>query len=454
MLARLEVLAAIAFRNLFTSWLNLVIGLLILAGTVLLVVGGALLDSVDGAMNTSIVGSLSGDLQVYSSRSKEKLELFGGVAGQDPELSPILDYRPVEQLLLKHPNVLRVVPMGTRGALMPSGNTIDLVLGRLREALNAKLRGDASRQAEIDSLTAHVRHIVGILQEDRRRLQALLSERSTDERDTEALERASTDAFWAQLQADPLPQLDFLESRLAPQMADGDLVYLRYLGTDVQAFQESFPRFKLVEGTTIPPGHHGFLFARESYDANFKLKTAWRLDRIKEARDINHHLIASDDELKRMVRENRTQTREIALQLDPRRTDEAIRRLQRALPSQQTQLEPLLAELLDVDDANFDARYALFYDQLAKDLLELYRVRVGDTLTIDTYTQGGYTRAVNLHVYGVFEFAGLEKSPMGGADAPDGPDELPGSSTATSPQRSWRSAAAQGRLRGAGCLAR
>ena len=115
-----------------------------------------------------------------------------------------------------------------------------------------------------------------------------------------------------------------------------------------------------------------------------------------------------------MVRENRTQTREIALQLDPRRTDEAIRRLQRALPSQQTQLEPLLAELLDTDDANFDARYALFYDQLAKDLLELYRVRVGDTLTVDTYTQGGYTRAVNLHVYGVFEFAGLEKSPMGG----------------------------------------
>src|SRR5262249_54066286 len=162
--------------------------------------------------------------------------------------------------------------------------------------------------------------------------------------------------------------------------------------------RRTFGRMRIIQGTMVPPGHRGFLFARGAYDDNFKLKTAWRLDRLKEALETNRRKIAEDDELKRWVRENRSQTRDIVLQLDPQRTQEAVRRLQRALHSQSTELEPLLKELLDINDDNFRERYQIFYRELAKDLLELYRIRVGDPLTIRAFTRGGYVQAVNVKV--------------------------------------------------------
>ncbi len=57
MLSNFVVLVQIAFRNLFTSWVNLIIGGLILVGTLFVVVGGAMLDSLDSAMSRSIIGS-------------------------------------------------------------------------------------------------------------------------------------------------------------------------------------------------------------------------------------------------------------------------------------------------------------------------------------------------------------------------------------------------------------
>ena len=40
------------------------------------------------------------------------------------------------------------------------------------------------------------------------------------------------------------------------------------------------------------------------------------------------------------------------------------------------------------DDANFQERYDFFYRELAPDL-ELYRVRIGDVLTIKAFTKSG-----------------------------------------------------------------
>jgi hypothetical protein len=79
------------------------------------------------------------------------------------------------------------------------------------------------------------------------------------------------------------------------------------------------------------------------------------------------------------------------------------------LGSQEQDLEKLLVAFLDMDDASFDTRYAQFYAELAP-LLELYRVRLGDELTISAFTRSGYVRSVNVRVYGTFEFQGLEKS--------------------------------------------
>ncbi len=45
-----------SFRNIFSSFLNVVIGLIILVGTLFFVVGGSLVNSMDKAMSRSIIG--------------------------------------------------------------------------------------------------------------------------------------------------------------------------------------------------------------------------------------------------------------------------------------------------------------------------------------------------------------------------------------------------------------
>ena len=73
----------------------------------------------------------------------------------------------------------------------------------------------------------------------------------------------------------------------------------------------------------------------------------------------------------------------------------------------------LLSAFFKMDDSNFARRYKFFYEQLAPSL-DLYRVRVGDTLTIKAFTKSGYMQSVNLKVYGTFTFEGLEKSALAG----------------------------------------
>ncbi len=87
----LRVLLRIALRNLFASKLNLIIGGIILVGTLLVVVGGALLDSMDQSMSRSIIGSVAGNIQVYSAKSKDPLALYGQM-GAEADLAAIDDF--------------------------------------------------------------------------------------------------------------------------------------------------------------------------------------------------------------------------------------------------------------------------------------------------------------------------------------------------------------------------
>ena len=153
----------------------------------------------------------------------------------------------------------------------------------------------------------------------------------------------------------------------------------------------------------------GKLYAEEW----LKLRAARRLDKIKEARELHGRKISKDEELQRWVKENTGQTRDILLQLDPVRTREAVRRLQAALRSSETDPAKLVAALLDTDDANFDERYRIFYDRLAP-LLQLYSVKVGDTITIKAPSRSGYVNSVNVPVHGFVEFRGLERSALAG----------------------------------------
>jgi len=419
-LSTLGVIAQIAFRNLFASRLKtIIVGGIIFFGGLLVVAGNSLLDSLVASMSRSVIGSVAGHIQVYNAKSKDPLEVMGRMMMGDPDISQLDDFAQVRASLLKVPNVKSVVPMGISGALVTSGNTIDLALEKLRNAVyarrDAKTEADKLRaEAQVQSEKGHVRQIVAVLQGDLKNAKSVLDEHAIDKDDADAVTRAASDKFWQDFDKDPLESLEFLENRIASQAADADLLFLNYVGTDFQAFQKSFDRMRIVEGTTVPPGKRGFLFAKNVYEEQVKLKAARRMDKIREGTESQGEKIASDPDLQRMVRENVSQVREILLQLDAAKTNDFRTKLRRELGSQESDVGKLLAAFFQTTDQNFRERYDFFYKELAPSL-ELYRVRIGDTLTIKAFTRSGYVQSVNVPVYGTFEFQGLEKSTLAGA---------------------------------------
>ncbi len=95
MIARVVLLVRIAVRNLLASPINLLIGGLILLGTMIFVLLGGMLDSLNQSMQRSVVGSLAGHLQIYSAASKDELALFGQM-GNFPDLPAINDFPKIQ----------------------------------------------------------------------------------------------------------------------------------------------------------------------------------------------------------------------------------------------------------------------------------------------------------------------------------------------------------------------
>jgi len=416
-LGQWRILLRIAFRNLFAGRAKtLIIGAILLLGTSLVVAGSSLVESVDRGMRSSIQGSLGGHLQVYDARSKDELALYGGM-GREPLLEPMVDFSRVQAVLSQVPNVRKVVPMGIDQALVATGNQIDVALEKVRADVRRLEAGEADPALErgYQAHKAHVRRMVSLLWDELRAARALADDQLLRDRkqNNEDLARASSDAFWEGFDRDRLGSLEFLENRVAPQGMDGAMTYVRYVGTDLDAFMEAFDRAYVIEGERVPRGQRGILLGKWYAEEYLKLKVAHRLDKIKDARDYQRRTIAKDEELARWVKENTTQLREMLLQLDPIEAEEAAARLRRALQSGEQDLGKLLVQLLSTTDRDFDAKYRIFYDQLAP-LLQLYSIRVGDTITIKAPAKSGYFNAVNVKVYGFVNFKGLEKSRLAG----------------------------------------
>ena len=113
---------------------------------------------------------------------------------------------------------------------------------------------------------------------------------------------------------------------------------------------------QIVDGTAIPPGKRGFLFSKFVYEEQLKLKTARRLDKIKEARDERGTKIAKDPELQRMCARTSAQVREMLLQLDAIKTADFRAKLQKELGSSETDVGKLLAAFFETDDAELRRR--------------------------------------------------------------------------------------------------
>ena len=88
--------------------------------------------------------------------------------------------------------------------------------------------------------------------------------------------------FWSNSLVDPVAALETLDTEIAPFGGDGRVLYLRYVGTDLQRFHEHFGRFKKVSGSLIPQGERGMLINQTFADARLKLLSARLLDRSRK----------------------------------------------------------------------------------------------------------------------------------------------------------------------------
>lgn len=411
-MSRVGVLLQIAWRNLFASRMNLIVGLIMLVGTALVVVGGSMFDSLNRSMSSSVIGSLAGHIQVYNAESKDALALFGQFGGSETRLEPIEDFPKVKAALEQHPNVRLVVPMAIGQSMITSGNTIDLTLAELRARVRRQQQGDAPPQLaeEIASMKNHLREMARLIRKDLESARVISSEEDTE--DVAVLDRVLSEAFWAEFDRAPLDGLEYLENRLAPLMAEGDMLFIRYAGTDLDAFAKAFDRMKVVQGQLPPRGERGLLIPTFFYEEMFKLKVARRLDLLKQAAEEGKQ-IKGDPDRERRVKELPTLTRDVVIQLDPVKQRTVVAALQRALDSQESEVEKLLRQLLTVDDGNLLERYRMFYEQVAPQV-SLYRIRIGDTVSMQSYARSGYVQSANVKLWGTFEFSGLEKSPLAG----------------------------------------
>ena len=208
-MTELILLARISMRNIFASFLNVIIGLIILAGTLFFVVGGSMIKSMDAAMSRSIIGSVAGNAQIYQGSSKDAPNIFDG--WNPPDQDAIPDFSKVKAPLLQHPNIKMVVPMGIDTAIVAYGNTVDQALEKLRTASMGKPKAP---KAQIDSLKSHVRQIIHVIQGDYAKLSLVVDKKTLDTQAVQDLAKASSDGFWNGFDAAPGDHLEFLENQI------------------------------------------------------------------------------------------------------------------------------------------------------------------------------------------------------------------------------------------------
>jgi ABC-type lipoprotein release transport system permease subunit len=404
----LRIFALLALRNVFAHRVkSVIVGTILGFGTFLVLVGSAMLDSIETSMAKSITSSLAGDAQVFDKDAKDELALFGGMSFGATDIGEIDDFGKVRETLTAVPEVRAVVPMGIANASVFNGTELDRVLDELRVTV---------RDGDMDGarlLAEQVRAIATTLRQDLEAQAAIVADKAKAGESRAALDRALSDAFWLEFEAQPLPALDWLDNNIAPLASDGRMLFIRALGTDLDSYTKNFDRFRIVDGQPVPSGQRGFLFSKRFYEKQVKNKVARELDSLKEAID-EGKTIAADTLLQENVRRLADQYPRVLFQLTPTQQRELLPLLRAELGRTDGTLDELLKQLLTVDDGNFAHRYAFFYGTIAP-MIRLYEAPVGETMTVRAYTKSGYVRTITVPVYGTFEFVGLESSDLASA---------------------------------------
>ncbi|MFC1610577.1 ABC transporter permease [Myxococcota bacterium] len=410
-MARFRIMRLLALRNLFSHKVSsAIVGGIISFGTLLVVLGTSVLDTIDDSMAQSITSSLAGHIQVYAADAQDDLALFGGGFMGGAEIGTIPDFKRVRSELEALANVEAVIPMGIQMHTDVPASDIDIAITRLRGKI---AEGD---EQQIEILEQQIRSMADDLKAE------LAQQRTISDDDEKAkiderlavIEKVQSDAFWEELGRDPEPGLTFLDTKLAPLSLEGEMLFMRNLGTDLERFADTFDRFELVTGEMVPSGHRGILFAERFYEDRVKNLAARELDEIHEAVMVRGRKIAVDPETKDKARRLPGQYRRIAFELSPEDAAVLEGKLRELLPEESGDLNALITAFLTVNDDNIDERHRSFYEHIAP-RIRLYRVNVGDTITLRSYTKSGYMKALNIKLYGIYRFKSLEKSDLAGA---------------------------------------
>jgi ABC-type lipoprotein release transport system permease subunit len=403
-----KLLLQLAFRNLGAHRIkNLLVGLILGFGTLLVVTGSSLLDSIKLSMEKSITSSVAGHLQLYSSEAKDPLALFGGTSFGAPEIGEIDDFPALEKTLLQDPNVAAVVPMGIVMPTVFGRNELDGLLEKLRDAVRLE------DKAGMEVLAPRIREIAKDLRTELELSKAVASNQDTVASEREVLEKVDSDAFWQEFMLDPKTHIEYLDFKLAPLSPEGRIFYFRTLGTDLEQFPKQFDRFKIVDGQTVPPGQRGFLIAKRTYEEFVKNKVARELDLVAEALHEKGETIAESKSLQDRITRMARQYPRVLYQLSPEAARKLEQEMKGLMPDATGDLAQLLQHFLSIDDSNFESRYQFFYSNIAPHI-QLYDAPVGSTITLRSYTASGYVRSTNIKIYGTFQFDGLERSDLAG----------------------------------------
>jgi ABC-type lipoprotein release transport system permease subunit len=408
------ILLKMAWNNIFSHKLKtFIIGGIIAFGTVVAILGNSFVDSISKGMERGITASATGHIQIYSKDAPEKLAVYGSVDGNMPDIGHVNDFAAVrDSLMAKIPEIKTIVPMGTSYAMLNPGNLLDVKIEQLRALYHAA----SVDKEKIQELKAHIREIILDIEKSLAQSQdkmIFFDEKLRAEYPSHIAE-VKSEEFWSGFDANFEARIEFLANKIAPLIYDGNTIYFGYIGTHPQRFAEAMSLFEITAGQQIPEGQRGFLFNEWTYENMIKHRTARRLDQIKNDLEKDGLTIANSKVTQDKVKANVDQAAEVYQQINPAQRARLIMQFQQQLGLRGESIEELTREYLNMTDQNFKQRYDFFYREIAPHII-LYKIRIGDVFPITSMAPDGTMKSLNVKVYGVFRFRGLEGSLIAGS---------------------------------------